>query len=84
MLEHYGINWVHFGLLMTVNLAIGYCTPPLGVSLYITGAVTNRDLIYVSRAVMPWLAIQTAVLILMTYWPDAVLWLPRLVGWDVG
>ena len=83
MLDHYGINPVHFGLIMTVNLAIGYCTPPLGVSLYITGAVTNRDLIYVSRAVMPWLAIQIAVLLLMTYWPDAVLWLPRMVGWNV-
>jgi len=83
MLDHYGVNAVHFGLLMTVNLAIGYCTPPLGVSLYITGALANRDLVYVSRAVMPWIAIQTAVLMLMTYWPDAVLWLPRLVGWNV-
>ena len=83
MLDYYHINVVHFGLLMTVNLAIGYCTPPLGVSLYITGALTNRDLVFVSRAVMPWISIQIAVLLLMTYWPDAVLWLPRLVGWEV-
>ncbi len=83
MLDHFGINPVHFGLLMTINLAIGYCTPPLGVSCYITGALTNRDLIYVSRAVLPFIAIQTAVLLLMTYWPDLVLWLPRMVGWDV-
>ncbi|MBU2519270.1 MAG: TRAP transporter large permease [Proteobacteria bacterium] len=83
MLDSYGINAVHFGLLMTVNLAIGYCTPPLGVSLYITGALVNRDLLYVSRAVMPWLAIQIGVLLLMTYWPDAVLWLPRAMGWNV-
>jgi tripartite ATP-independent transporter DctM subunit len=83
MLDHYGINVVHFGLLMTVNLAIGYCTPPMGVSLYITGAVANRDLVYVSRAVLPWIAIQIAVLLLMTYLPDTVLWLPRLVGWEV-
>ncbi len=83
MLDHYGINVVHFGLLMTVNLAIGYCTPPMGVSLYITGAVANRDLLFVSRAVMPWIAIQVVVLLLMTYWPDLVLWLPRMVGWAV-
>lgn len=83
MLDHYGINVVHFGLLMTVNLAIGYCTPPMGVSLYITGAVANRDLVFVSKAVMPWIAIQIAVLLIMTYLPDTVLWLPRLVGWDV-
>ncbi|MCB2225553.1 MAG: TRAP transporter large permease [Desulfarculaceae bacterium] len=83
MLDSYGINAVHFGLLMTVNLAIGYCTPPLGVSLYITGALVNKDLVYVSRAVLPWIAIQITVLLIMTYLPDTVLWLPRLMGWNV-
>jgi C4-dicarboxylate transporter DctM subunit len=70
---------MHFGLLMTINLGIGYCTPPLGVSLYISGAVANRNLIYVTRAVMKNLLIQTGILIILTYWPDLVLWLPRLV-----
>jgi C4-dicarboxylate transporter DctM subunit len=70
---------MHFGLLMTVNLGIGYCTPPLGVSLYIAGAVVDRNLLFVSRAVVPFLLIQTALLLLYTYWPDLVLWLPRLV-----
>jgi C4-dicarboxylate transporter DctM subunit len=83
MLDHYGVNVVHFGLLMTINLAIGYCTPPFGVSLFITGALTNRDLVYVSKAVLPWLVIQAAVLILLTYWPDAALFLPRAMGWAV-
>ncbi len=83
MLEQYHINVVHFGLLMTVNLAIGYCTPPLGVSLYITGAMRNKDLIYVSKAVAPTVLIQIAVLLVMTYWPSAVLWLPRAMGWSV-
>jgi C4-dicarboxylate transporter DctM subunit len=81
MLDAFGIDWMHFGLIMTVNLAIGYCTPPMGVSLYITGAIANRDLIFVSKAVMPFLIIQTAVLLLMTYVPDIVLWLPRLMGY---
>ncbi len=84
MLEQYGINVVHFGLLMTINLAIGYTTPPLGVSLYISGAMRNRDLIYVSRAVVPFVLIQIGVLMLMTYWPEAVLWLPRTMGWNVN
>jgi C4-dicarboxylate transporter DctM subunit len=66
---------------MTVNLAIGYCTPPMGVSLYITGAIANKDIIYVSKAVIPFLLIQTAVLALITYLPDVVLWLPRLMGY---
>jgi C4-dicarboxylate transporter DctM subunit len=79
LLHKFGIDTMHFGLLMTINLGIGYCTPPLGVSLYISGAVADRDLLYVTRAVMPTLLIQAAILILLTYWPDLVLWLPRLV-----
>ena len=80
MLDAFGINWMHFGLIMTVNLAIGYCTPPMGVSLYITGAISNKDLIYVSRAVIPFIIIQLIVLAIMTYMPDLVLWLPRAMG----
>ena len=81
MLDAFDINLMHFGLIMTVNLAIGYCTPPMGVSLYITGAIANRDLIYVSKAVIPFLLIQLAVLLFCTYFPDVVLWLPRLAGY---
>ena len=80
MLDAFDINWMHFGLIMTVNLAIGYCTPPMGVSLYITGAIANRDLIYVSKAVMPFIVIQIVVLLLMTFFPNVVLWFPRLMG----
>ncbi|OHB33070.1 MAG: C4-dicarboxylate ABC transporter permease [Desulfuromonadaceae bacterium GWC2_58_13] len=79
LLSKFGIDSMHFGLLMTINLGIGYCTPPLGVSLYISGATVNRDLLYVSRAVLPFLAIQILLLLLFTYWPDLVLLLPRLI-----
>ncbi|NOY12553.1 MAG: TRAP transporter large permease [Deltaproteobacteria bacterium] len=79
LLSTFGIDTMHFGLLMTINLGIGYCTPPLGVSLYISGAAVGRDLLYVSRAVLPFLAIQIAILLILTYWPDLVLFLPRLV-----
>ncbi len=84
MLDAFGINWMHFGLIMTVNLAIGYCTPPMGVSLYITGAIANRDLIYVSKAVLPFIIIQVAVLLLLTFTPDVVLWLPVAMGYGAG
>lgn len=80
MLDAFNIDWMHFGLIMTVNLAIGYCTPPMGVSLYITGSISNRDIIYVSKAVIPFIIIQLAVLFFMTYMPDAVLWLPGFMG----
>ncbi|RLB72546.1 MAG: TRAP transporter large permease [Deltaproteobacteria bacterium] len=79
LLSKFGINTMHFGLLMTINLGIGYCTPPLGVSLYISGAIVNRDLVYVSKAVMPFLLIQVAILMILTFWPDLVLFLPRWV-----
>lgn len=80
MLDAFNINWLHFGLIMTVNLAIGYCTPPMGVSLYITGSIANKDIIYVSKAVIPFLIIQLAVLFFLTYVPNAVLWLPKVMG----
>jgi C4-dicarboxylate transporter DctM subunit len=79
LLAKFGIDTMHFGLLMTINLGIGYCTPPLGVSLYISGTVAKRNLLYVSRAVIPFLLIQILLLLVFTYWPDLVLLLPRLV-----
>ena len=83
LLPTFDIDFMHFGLLMTVNLAIGYCTPPVGVSMYITGAIANKDIIYVSKAVFPFLVIQIIVLFLMTYLPDLVLWLPKVMGfWE--
>ncbi|MBW2514832.1 MAG: TRAP transporter large permease [Deltaproteobacteria bacterium] len=81
MLQAFDISWMHFGLIMTVNLAIGYCTPPMGVSLYITGAMANRNLIYVSKAVVPFIIIQMLVLGIITYMPDMVLWLPKFFGY---
>jgi len=78
MLPHFGVDPIHFGLILTVNLAIGYCTPPMGVSLFITGSIAGRGLLFVSRAVMPFLFIQLAVLLLITFVPELVMWLPGL------
>lgn len=83
LLPTFGIDFMQFGLIMTVNLAIGYCTPPVGVSMYIVGAIANKNIIYVARAVLPFLIMQFTVLLLMTYWSDLVLWLPKLMGfWE--
>ena len=79
LLASFGIDTMHFGLLMTINLGIGYCTPPLGVSLYISGAAVDRNLLYVSKAVVPFLIIQIVILLILTYWADLVLFLPKLV-----
>jgi C4-dicarboxylate transporter DctM subunit len=53
----------------------------MGVSLYITGAIANKDLIYVSKSVVPFILIQLAVLFICTYFPDLVLWLPGAMGY---
>jgi C4-dicarboxylate transporter DctM subunit len=81
LLGPFNVDPMHFGLIMTVNLAIGYCTPPMGVSLFITGALAKRDIIYVSKAVVPFLAIQIGVLFFLTYFPEVVLFLPRMFGY---
>ncbi len=81
LLGPFNVDPMHFGLIMTVNLAIGYCTPPMGVSLFITGAMAKRDIIFVTRSVLPFLLIQIAVLFFLTYFPDVVLLLPRLLGY---
>ncbi len=81
MLPAFNVDPMHFGLIMTVNLAIGYCTPPVGVSLYITGSMVNKDLIYVTKACLPFLIIQISVLLMMTYMPSVVLWLPHAMGY---
>ncbi len=80
MLESFNVDYMHFGLIMTVNLAIGYCTPPMGGSLYMVGAITNRDIIYVTKTVIPFIIIQLAILLLVTYVPALVLWLPKTMG----
>ena len=81
LLGPFNVDPMHFGLIMTVNLAIGYCTPPMGVSLFITGAMAKRDILYVSRSVLPFMAIQLGVLFLLTYFPKLALFLPRLMGY---
>lgn len=79
LLGKFGIDTMHFGLIMTINLGIGYCTPPLGVSLYISGATVDRDIVYVTKAVLPFLIIQILILFVLTFVPDIVLLLPRLI-----
>lgn len=81
MLSAFGIDPMHFGLIMTVNLAIGYCTPPMGVSLFITGSLAKRDILYVSKAVLPFIVIQVAILLLLTFLPQIVLFLPKMMGY---
>jgi C4-dicarboxylate transporter DctM subunit len=75
-----GIDPVHFGIIMVVNMEIGMLTPPVGLNLYVTSGLTKLGLTDMSKAVLPWLATMLAFLVLVTYWPDLSLWLPRTLG----
>lgn len=78
VIKQFGIDPVFFGVLMTVNLMIGTITPPVGLSLYIAGGIAKISLEKISRAIAPFLLLEVAVLLLITYIPDIVLFLPRL------
>jgi C4-dicarboxylate transporter DctM subunit len=77
LVHQFGIDPVFFGVMMTINLMIGTITPPVGLSLYIAGAVAKISLEQMSRAVIPFLLLEIAVLMLVTYVPELVLYVPR-------
>ncbi len=75
----YGVNGVHFGLIMALNLAIGLCTPPVGANLYVAAGLGNISVNSVIKAVIPFLITMLITLILVTYVPNITLLLPRLM-----
>jgi tripartite ATP-independent transporter DctM subunit len=76
-----GIDMVHFGLVVTVNLMIGLLTPPYGLLLFVTANITGEPIQRIVREALPFIAVLIAALLLMTYVPEVVLWLPRLMGY---
>lgn len=78
--EDFGIDPVYFGVVMIINLMIGLLTPPVGSVLYITSSVTGRPVDVVFRGIAPFLIPLLAVLVVVTAFPDLVMWLPRTLG----
>lgn len=76
-----GVDLVHFGVVVVLNLMIGLSTPPYGVSLFIVSGLAKVPLSDVIREIWPFLAVLVAVLLVCTLVPETVLWLPRLVGY---
>jgi len=74
-----GMDPVTFGVMMTVNLAIGFCTPPLGVNLFVASSVSDLSVSRIARAIVPFLAGMLAVLIICSYLPDSYLFLVRML-----
>jgi C4-dicarboxylate transporter DctM subunit len=71
-----GIDPVHLGIIMTVNLEIGMITPPVGLNLFVTAGITKMSIPQVVRAAFPWLMVMLVFLVIITYVPAISLWLP--------
>ncbi|WP_324716129.1 TRAP transporter large permease [Carboxydochorda subterranea] len=77
--RHFGWDPVWFGLVVTVNLAIGLVTPPVGINLYVGAHIAGVPFDRLASRVWPIVAVSVAALLLLTYVPEITLWLPRLV-----
>ncbi|MGO4890383.1 TRAP transporter large permease [Anaerobacillus sp. MEB173] len=78
MIVMYDIDPVHFGIIICINLTIGLLTPPVGAGLFIASAIGNVKIEELTRAIFPFLIGSFIVLIIITVWPDLVLWIPNL------
>ncbi len=76
---NFGVDPVHFGMIMLLNLGIGLCHPPVGATLFVGCAVGKVTIEEVMRRIWPFYGVMFAVLMLVTYLPELSLWLPRVV-----
>jgi len=74
-----GIDPVHFGILIVVNMEVGMCHPPVGLNLYVASGITKMGISELTVAVLPWLLTMLAFLVLVTFVPQISLWLPHLI-----
>lgn len=75
-----GIDPVHLGIVMTVNMEVGMCHPPVGLNLYVASGITKMGITELTVAVWPWLMAMLGFLMVVTYWPTMCLWLPKYLG----
>ena len=79
LLQRFEIDFIHFGIIMVLNIEIGFLTPPFGVNLFVASGVTGKDVLEVARSVAPYLVIMLGMLFLITYVPWISLVLTRFV-----
>ena len=75
-----GIDLVHFGIVIDVNMEVGLCHPPVGLNLYVASMIARMRITELAVAVLPWLLTMLLFLVVVTYWPELTLFLPRLLG----
>jgi TRAP-type C4-dicarboxylate transport system permease large subunit len=76
-----GIDLVHFGVVVVVNIMIGLLTPPYGLLLFVLANMTKQPLGAIVREALPFITMAIVVLAIITIVPDSILWLPRLWGY---
>ena len=74
-----GIDPIHLGIIMVVNMEIGMITPPVGLNLFVTAGITGRSILWVVGAALPWLSILLVFLVIITYVPQVSLFLPEWI-----
>ncbi len=77
--QQVGIDLIHFGVVVVINLMIGLVTPPVGVLLFLTSAMAEEKVEHVIRELTPFLVALLLVLLISTYWPGMVMWLPNVL-----
>ena len=75
-----GVNPVHLGILMAVNMEVGLCHPPVGLNLYVAAGINKMGIGELTVSVLPWLFTMLVFLVIVTYIPEISLWLPRVLG----
>ena len=75
-----GIDLVHFGIVIDVNMEVGLCHPPVGLNLYVASMIAGMRITDLAVAVLPWLLTMLVFLGIVTYWPALTLWLPHVLG----
>lgn len=78
-----GVSPIHFGMIMILNLAIGFITPPFGCNLFMASEISNVKYDVLARSIMPWILVMVGVLMVITYIPQISTFLPALVGLSV-
>jgi C4-dicarboxylate transporter DctM subunit len=78
-LNRYGIDYIHYGIVMIVNIELGFLTPPFGLNLFVSMAIMKRSLVEIGRAVLPFILLLLACLLVITYVPILSTFLPDLL-----
>jgi C4-dicarboxylate transporter DctM subunit len=76
--QSFGVDPIHFGIIATVNLAIGYITPPYGATLFVSCGISGRKIREVTPRVVPIIVAMIVILLIVTYFPESFMWIPKL------